>query len=78
MERITVLVMGLTTFCDTIYTAITTYASDLNVLFVRLDQLEAQHRQLEESLRRLEEGLSRLKQRVGLEIKEEEHDGHQV
>lgn len=78
MERITVLVMGLATFCDTIYAAITTYASDLNVLFVRLDQVDTEQRRLGESLRRLEEGLRRLEEHVGPEIKGEEPDGHQA
>lgn len=51
MERLTTLVMSLTNFCDTIYVAITTYASDLNVVFVGLDLLDAQQRRLEEGLR---------------------------
>lgn len=58
-HSITILVMRLTTFCDTIYAVITTYASDLNVAFVRLDLLETQHRRLKEDLHRLDEGLRR-------------------
>lgn len=71
MDRIPTLVMSLTNFCDTIYTAIMTFGSDLNVLFVRLDLLDAQQRRFEESLRRLEE-------QIGPQIKEEDHDDTQA
>jgi len=71
MDRIPTLVMSLTNFCDTIYVAITTYASDLNVIFVSLDLLDAQQRRFEEKLRRLEE-------QIGPHIKEEDHDDTQA
>ena len=71
MNRIPTLVMSLANFCDTIYTAIMTFGSDLNVVFVRLDLLDAQQRRLEERLRHLEE-------QIGPHIKEEDHDDAQA
>ena len=74
MERIPTLVMSLTNFCDTIYTAIMTFGSDLNVVFVRLDLLDAQQRRLEEGHRRLEEELRRLEEQIDPHIKDEDRD----
>lgn len=77
MERVNTLLVGLSRLSEFFNDCIHLLAGYIDRTTDRFQRIEDEQRRLEEVVRRLEEGQRRLEQRIGVEIKQEEHDDRQ-